>query len=200
MGRLPIRTGGSRALERLTDEELVEAMSAPDPRAFEVLYQRHATVAYSLARRIMGAAGPAEDVTQDAFLSAWRAAGSYDTARGSVRTWLLGIVHHRAVDALRRRIPREDRELEDDAIIGRMASPSRTDEEVAARQEAQTVRATLAELPADQRLVIELAYFGGLTHTEIAERLDVPLGTIKGRMRLALEKLRALAATTEAGR
>lgn len=200
MGRGPVRTGGSRALERLTDEELVEQMSSPDPRAFEILYRRHATAAYSLAYRIMGAAGPAEDVTQDAFLSAWRAGGSYDRARGSVRGWLLGIVHHRAVDALRRRSPRERREVEGDEIVAGIESPRRTDEEVVERQGAESVRALLAELPAEQRRVIELAYFGGLTQTEIAELVDAPLGTIKGRMRLALEKLRAVVPTPEGGR
>jgi RNA polymerase sigma-70 factor (ECF subfamily) len=189
-----------RELERLADEELIERVQGADARAFEILYERHATAAYSLAYRMMGSAGTAEDVTQDAFISAWRAAGRYSATRGSVRTWLLGIVHHRAIDALRRRNPRERREVHGAAIVERVEAPQRTDEEVAARQEAGSVRALIQDLPADQRQVIELAYFAGFTHSQIAEIVDVPLGTVKGRMRLALEKLRSAATSLEAGR
>jgi RNA polymerase sigma-70 factor (ECF subfamily) len=165
-----------------------------------VLYQRHATVAYSLAYRITGTAGAAEDVTQDAFLSAWRSATRYDAARGSVRTWLLSIVQHRAVDALRRRNPRERREIDDDGLAERLESSRRTDEEVADREQADAVRGLLAELPHEQRQVIELAYFRGFTQTEIAEVIGAPLGTVKGRMRLALAKLRAAAPASEVAR
>jgi RNA polymerase sigma-70 factor (ECF subfamily) len=191
MGLPTVRTGRPRALERLADEELVVQMSGADPRAFEVLYDRHAAVAYALARRIMGTPAAAEEVTQEAFLSAWRAAARYDPARASVRTWLLGIVHHRAIDALRRRDRRERGEVGDERIAEQLASERRTEEEVAEREEADSVRALLAALPAEQRRVIELAYFRGYTQTEIAELIDAPLGTVKGRMRLALEKLRA---------
>jgi RNA polymerase sigma-70 factor (ECF subfamily) len=198
MGLRPTR--GVRALERLADEELIAQMSRLDPQAFEVLYQRHATVAYSLAYRITGTAGAAEDVTQDAFLSAWRSATRYDAARGSVRTWLLSIVQHRAVDALRRRNPRERREIDDDGLAERLESSRRTDEEVADREQADAVRGLLAELPHEQRQVIELAYFRGFTQTEIAEVIGAPLGTVKGRMRLALSKLRAAASASEVAR
>ena len=198
MGRRPTR--GVRALERLADEELIAQMSGLDPQAFEVLYQRHATVAYSLAYRITGTAGAAEDVTQDAFLSAWRSATRYNAARGSVRTWLLSIVQHRAVDALRRRNPRERREIDDDGLAERLQSSRRTDEEVADRQQADAVRGLLADLPDEQRQVIELAYFRGFTQTEIAEVIGAPLGTVKGRMRLALAKLRAAAVASEVAR
>ena len=199
MGLRTARTVRLRALERLADEELVVHMSGADPRAFEVLYDRHAAVAYALAQRIMRTPAAAEEVTQDAFLSAWRAARGYDPARGSVRTWLLGIVHHRAIDALRRRNARERGEVGDEGIVDRLESPQRTEEEVAEREEADSVRALLADLPAEQRRVIELAYFRGYTQTEIAELIGAPLGTVKGRMRLALEKLRA-ARLAEAGR
>ena len=198
MGLRPTR--GVRALERLADEELIAQMSRLDPQAFEVLYQRHATVAYSLAYRITGTAGAAEDVTQDAFLSAWRSATRYDAARGSVRTWLLSIVQHRAVDALRRRNPRERREIDDDGLAERLESSRRTDEEVADREQADAVRGLLAELPHEQRQVIELAYFRGFTQTEIADVIGAPLGTVKGRMRLALAKLRAAAPASEVAR
>jgi RNA polymerase sigma-70 factor (ECF subfamily) len=175
----------------LADEELIQRVQGADGSAFEVLYERHAAAAYSLAYRMMGRAGPAEDVTQDALLSAWRGAGRYDVSRGSVRTWLLSIVHHRAIDALRRRGPRERLEVEGEGLAERVESPQRTDEQVAEADQANRVRSLVSGLPDDQRAVIELAYFSGFTHTEIAGMLDVPLGTVKGRMRLALEKLRS---------
>jgi RNA polymerase sigma-70 factor (ECF subfamily) len=199
MGVRPTRARDAKALKGLPDEQLIAQMSRADPQAFEVLYQRHATLAYSLAYRIMGTAGAAEDVTQDAFLSAWRGATRYDAARGSVRTWLLGIVQHRAVDALRRRNPRERREISDDGLAERLESPGRTDEQVADRQQADAVRALLAGLPHEQRQVIVLAYFRGFTQTEIADVVDAPLGTVKGRMRLALDKLRDAALAAEVG-
>jgi RNA polymerase sigma-70 factor (ECF subfamily) len=161
-----------------------------DSAAFAVIYDRHGGVAYSLAYRMCGRAQAAEDVVQEAFLSAWRRASSYDPARGSLRTWLLGIVHHRAVDALRktggdarRRVDIPVEELDFDADI-------RVDGEVIERDRARFVRGAMDELPAEQRKVIELAYFGGFTHTEIADMLGVPIGTVKGRMRLGLSKLR----------
>jgi len=161
-----------------------------DSAAFEVVYERHGGVAFSLARRMCGRGQAAEDVVQEAFLSAWRRAEAYDPGRGSLRTWLLGIVHHRAVDALRRsgqdirrRVdsPVEDFEIESDV---------RVDAEVIQRDRATMVRGALDELPEEQMKVIELAYFGGFTHTEIADMLGLPVGTVKGRMRLGLSKLR----------
>jgi RNA polymerase sigma-70 factor (ECF subfamily) len=107
-----------------------------------------------------------------------------------VRTWALGIVHHRAIDALRRASVHDRRRAEDETAGERLPAPERTDVEAARREESVTVRAAMGALPADQVQVIELAYFGGFTHTEIAEMLDLPVGTVKGRMRLGLEKLR----------
>jgi RNA polymerase sigma-70 factor, ECF subfamily len=130
-------------------------------------------------------------VTQDAFLSMWRSGARYDRARGSVRTWVLGIVHHRAIDALRRATVHDRRRAGDEGIEERFEARERTDVEAARREEAGSVRAALGSLPADQCQVIELAYFGGFTHTEIAGMLDAPVGTIKGRMRLGLKKMRA---------
>jgi RNA polymerase sigma-70 factor (ECF subfamily) len=177
-------------LRALADEDLMQLIRRGDARAFEVIYERHSSAAFSLAYRMTGARGLAEDVAQDAFLSIWRSGARYERARGSVRTWVLGIVHHRAIDALRRSFVHERRRASDEGIEERLADEVRTDAEVARRQEADTVRAALQTLPGEQVQVIELAYFGGFTHTEIAEMLEMPVGTVKGRMRLGLEKLR----------
>jgi RNA polymerase sigma-70 factor (ECF subfamily) len=107
-----------------------------------------------------------------------------------VRTWVLGIVHHRAIDALRRSTVHDRRRTSDEGIEERLEAPQRTDAEVARRQEARTVREAMSTLPAEQSQVIELAYFGGFSHSEIADLLGAPIGTVKGRMRLGLEKMR----------
>jgi RNA polymerase sigma-70 factor (ECF subfamily) len=160
-----------------------------DPRAFELLYDRHGGAAYSLAYRIVGKQSAAEDVVQEALLSIWRSRLRYDQTRGSVRTWILGIVHNRAVDGLRRSAV-HDRRREPLVVEERFEARERTDVEVARREEARSVRGALETLPAEQRQTIELAYFGGFTQTQIAELLQEPVGTVKGRMRLGLEKMR----------
>jgi RNA polymerase sigma-70 factor, ECF subfamily len=178
-------------LRSLADEDVMQLVRRGDARAFEVIYERHSAAAFSLAYRMMGTRSRAEDVTQDAFLSMWRSGARYDRARGSVRTWVLGIVHHRAIDALRRATVHDRRRAGDEGIEERFEARERTDAEAARREEAGAVRSALATLPADQVQVLELAYFGGFTHTEIAEILDAPVGTVKGRMRLGLKKMRA---------
>jgi RNA polymerase sigma-70 factor (ECF subfamily) len=178
-------------LRSLADEDVMQLVRRGDARAFEIVYERHSAAAFSLAYRMMGTRAGAEDVTQDAFLSLWRSGARYDRARGSVRTWVLGIVHHRAIDALRRATVHDRRRAGDEGIEERFEAAERTDIEAARREEAGTVRGALETLPADQCQVIELAYFGGFTHTEIADMLDAPVGTIKGRMRLGLKKMRA---------
>ena len=177
-------------LRDLADEDLMHLVRRGQAPAFEVIYERHASAAFSLAYRIVGTRNGAEDVSQEAFLSLWRSGARYDRQRGSVRTWVLGIVHHRAIDFLRRSAVHDKRRAGDEGIEERFESSDRTDVEVARRDEAQTVRDALDGLPRDQRQVIELAYFGGFTHTEIAELLETPIGTIKGRMRLGLKKMR----------
>jgi RNA polymerase sigma-70 factor (ECF subfamily) len=183
------RTSGD--LVRLADEDLMQLVRGGDPRAFEVVYDRHCDVAFSLAYRICGQRARAEEVVQEAFLSAWRSGARYDRARGSVRTWLLGIVHKRAIDALRRELHHQRRRASDEGLEERVAAPERTEAEVARRTEGDAVRVAMGTLPPDQRHVVELAYFGGFTQSEIADVLGAPVGTVKGRMRLALEKLRA---------
>ena len=178
-------------LRSLADEDVMQLVRRGDARAFELIYERHSAAAFSLAYRMMGTRSGAEDVTQDAFLSLWRSGARYDRARGSVRTWVLGIVHHRAIDALRRATVHDRRRAGDEGIEERFEARERTDVEAARREEAGTVRSALSSLPADQSQVIELAYFGGFTHTEIADMLDAPVGTVKGRMRLGLKKMRS---------
>jgi RNA polymerase sigma-70 factor (ECF subfamily) len=177
--------------ERLADEDLMPRLADKDPEAFEVFYDRHGGAAYSLAYRIVGDRTRAEDVTQEAFLSIWRSGARYDRARGSVRAWTLGITRNRAIDALRRESGRAPKlAFDDDAILEQRPSPELTDEEAMRREQAGEVRGALRELPSEQSKVIELAYFGGFSHSEIAEMLGMPLGTVKGRMRLGMEKIR----------
>ena len=177
-------------LRSLADEDVMQLVRRGDAQAFEIVYERHSAAAFSLAYRMMGTRSGAEDVTQEAFLSLWRSGARFDRARGSVRTWVLGIVHHRAIDALRRSTVHAKRRASDEGIEERFEAPERTDVEAARREEAGSVRNALSTLPADQCQVIELAYFGGFTHTEIADMLETPVGTVKGRMRLGLKKLR----------
>jgi RNA polymerase sigma-70 factor, ECF subfamily len=178
------------ALHDLADEDLMQLVRKGDSAAFEVVYDRHSTAAYSLAYRMVGSRNTAEDVVQEAFLSLWRSGARYDRARGSVRTWVLGIVHNRAIDALRRSLVHDRRRASDEGIEERFEARERTDVEAARNDEARELHAALRTLPAEQSRVIELAYFGGFSHSEIAEMLETPIGTVKGRMRLGLEKMR----------
>ena len=175
---------------RLADEELMRYVQAGDSRAFEIVFERHVDVAFSLAYRMCGRRAMAEDVVQDAFMSLWRTSGAYDPARGSVRAWVLRVVHNRAVDTFRRAEARSSRDVPDVGITEGMPAAELTDVEVERRGDAHMVRSALEHLPVDQRRVIELAYFGGFSHGEIAAMLELPAGTVKGRMRLGLTKLR----------
>jgi RNA polymerase sigma-70 factor, ECF subfamily len=174
----------------LADEEVMQLVQRGDPQAFELLYDRHGGAAYSLAYRIVGKQAAAEDVVQEALLSIWRSRRRYDPTRGSVRTWILGIVRNRAIDGLRRSSVHDRRRETLDVVEERFEASERTDVEVARREEARSVRGALETLPAEQRQTIELAYFGGFTQNQIAELMDQPVGTVKGRMRLGLDKMR----------
>src|SRR6185295_12930482 len=178
------------AFAQLADEDLMQLVRRGDAAAFEAVYDRHATAAFSLAYRMTGTRNTAEDVVQEAMLSLWRSGARYDRTRGSVRTWVLGIVHNRAIDALRRSMVHDRRRASDEGIEDRFESGERTDVEVARRDEARQVRTALRSPPAEQSHVIELAYFGGFSHSEIADMLHTPIGTVKGRMRLGLKKMR----------
>ncbi|MBA2374028.1 MAG: sigma-70 family RNA polymerase sigma factor, partial [Chloroflexi bacterium] len=172
---------GDRAvLVRIADGEL---------DALEDLYDRYRTMAYSIAYRITGDASLAEDAVQDAFLGAWRNAARYAEARGSVKTWLLAIVHHRAIDAIRRRKPTVELPDREEIPPASLQLPD-VWAEVSADLDADSIKIALTTLSPVQREAIELAYFGGLTQQEIAARTGAPLGTVKSRMRLGLLAMR----------
>ena len=161
-----------------------------DEAALAELYDRFGRIAFALAARVLRDRALAEDAVQDAFLGAWRTAAAFDPARGTVSTWLMTLVHRRAVDLVRR----EDRRKTEPLDEAPVASGETTDERAAVREERRRVQAALVQLPLDQREALELAYYGGLTQSELAERLGVPLGTVKSRMFAGLAKLRDLLA------
>jgi RNA polymerase sigma-70 factor (ECF subfamily) len=177
-------------LRTLADEDLMGLVADREPRALEVIFDRHGGPAFSLAYRMCGRRPMAEEIVQEAFLSLWRSGGRYDRARGSVRSWVLSVVHNRAIDTFRREAITTSRDVADVRLAEAVHAVERTELEVERRDDARSVRTALEELPAEQRQVIELAYFGGFTHSEIATMLDLPSGTVKGRMRLGLAKLR----------
>ena len=184
----PLRLRATSAADE-ADRAVLVRLADGELDALEELYDRYKTMAYSIAYHITNDATLAEDVVQDAFLGAWRNAARYVENRGSVKTWLLAIVHHRAIDAVRRRRPTielPDLELPPPVAL---TEPD-VWAEVAAGIDAEIVRRALGELSDVQREAIELAYFGGLTQQEIADRTATPLGTVKSRMRLGLLAMR----------
>jgi RNA polymerase sigma-70 factor, ECF subfamily len=185
-GPLPLRTA---SVADDADRAVLQRIAGGELDALDELYERYKTMAYSIAYRITNDATLAEDVVQDAFLGAWRNASRYIEGRGSVKTWLLSIVHHRAIDAVRRRRPMTDLPDREEAPPAALRLPD-VWFEVAANLDAAAVRGALAVLSDVQREAIELAYYGGLTQVEIAERTGTPLGTVKSRMRLGLLAMR----------
>ena len=179
-------------LQRLADEDLMPLVGAKDADAFEIFYDRHGGAAFSLAYRIVGDRQAAEDVTQEALISIWRSGARFDRAKGSVRAWTLGIVRNRAIDLLRREAGRAPKlAFDPEEALERRPAEELTDAEALRRETAREVRGALSGLPDDQSRVIQLAFFGGFSHSEIAKMLNEPLGTIKGRMRLGMDKVRA---------
>ena len=178
------------AFAQLSDEALLAQLARGDELALAELYDRFGRIAYGLAVKVLRDQALAEDAVQDAFLGAWRTAAAFDPTRGTASTWLMTLVHRRAVDLVRR----EDRRRTDVLDDAPIAASETTDEQAAVREERRRVQAALAQLPADQREALELAYYGGLTQSELAERLGVPLGTVKSRMFAGLGKLRDLLA------
>jgi RNA polymerase sigma factor (sigma-70 family) len=176
-----------RAKER-SDEEILEAIAGGDDDALGALYDRFGRIAYRLAYRVLQDQALAEDAVQEAFLAVWRSADSYRRERAKPGTWILTLVHRRAVDLVRR----EDRRRADPLEEAPEAAAGPVADEIDLRERRATVQAALAQLPDDQRQALELAYYGGYSQSELAERLGVPLGTIKSRMFTGLSRLREL--------
>ena len=181
-GREPLTNEG------LADPELAVALAAGNQDALLELYDRYAGLAYAVAMRVLDDPGRAEDVVQDAFLKVWTNAGGFDPKRGSLRTWLITAVRNRSIDYLRGRgaHERQEQELMPELTESHTSDPWR---EVSLALERMAVRQAVGSLPAEQRQTVQLAYFGGYSQREIADMTKVPLSTVKGRMRLALEKL-----------
>jgi RNA polymerase sigma-70 factor (ECF subfamily) len=165
----------------------------PAPRReladLEELYNAHHRQAIGLAYRMLGDMGEAEEVVQEVFLSAWRAGQSYDASRGSTHTWILAMVRNRSIDVLRAR-----RRRPTEPLLEGVDPPDSSDvtSQAVSNVDAASARSALDALPPEQKQVLELAYFGGLTHTEIAAQVAAPIGTVKGRIRLGLDRLRLL--------
>jgi len=172
----------------VADALVLKRIASGDQTALGFLYDRYGGLAFGLARRMLGDAGAAEDVVQEVFLAVWRNADGFQPSRGSVRSWLMTAVRNRCIDLLRG--PRHRLEANDGEFADRTLAADDLWESVVEHLEAEDVQRALACLPEEQRITIHLAFFKGLTHAQIAAQLDVPLGTVKGRMRLGLEKLR----------
>lgn len=173
----------------LADEDLMSLVQGGNSDAFAVLYDRHGRSAYSLAYRMMGERQAAEDLVQDVFLRLWRSTASYRADRGSVRTWILTIVHNRGVDQLRSLSSRRRTQDKVEASA-ETSQPSEAFTETWRNSQKYEVREALKTLPPEQLKILEMAYFSGYTHIEISEMTDLPLGTVKGRMRLGLKKIK----------
>ena len=180
----------ARNLAHLSDEALLALCSRADENALGELYDRYGRVAYGLALRIVRDRALAEDAVQEAFLAVWRSAGAFLAEQGKPSTWILTLVHRRAVDLVRR----EERRRADPLDDTDQPTGEATDEEAWLRAQRQVVQEALRKLPAEQREAIELAYYGGFTQSELADRLGLPLGTIKSRMFTGLKRLRELLA------
>lgn len=176
-------------LQRLPDEVLMSFMVEGDTAAFAVLYRRYLNAAVALAIQMCARRVIAEEVVQEAFLSFWRSRAGFDSRRGSVRTWVLGIVRNRAIDVLRQSVANEIATSSEQGLAELLEADELTEHEVGMRERARALRTALDGLPPEQSRVITLAYYGGYSHAEIAAMLDTPVGTVKGRMRLGLRKM-----------
>jgi RNA polymerase sigma-70 factor (ECF subfamily) len=174
----------------MADEDLMALVADADADAFEVVYDRHIAAAYSLAHRICGGGTGAEDTCQEAFLAVWRSASRYDPRVGSVRSWLLTVVHHRAIDRLRSAARRPMGVVGGEEIAERVAAPEDTELGALERLDRREMQGLVAALPAEQRNAISLSFYSGYSNSEVAGILGVPLGTVKSRMRRGLEGLR----------
>ncbi len=188
-----VATGDHESGQQLSDVDLIDQASRGDARALEVLYDRYSRVVFSFALRIVNDSLIAEELLQEVFFRAWQQGGSFRASKGTFLTWLLSITHNMAIDEVRKRKRRPQRSDSDDPDLVLAAVPDAgpsVEDEVWLRVLRERIGRALDTLPVAQREAIELAYFKGMTHREIADTLDEPLGTIKTRMRLGMQKLR----------
>ncbi len=199
---LNVATGDHESREQLSDVDLIGQASQGDARALEVLYDRYSRVVFSFALRIVNDQLIAEELLQEVFFRAWQQGGSFRASKGAFLTWLLSITHNMAIDEVRKRKRRPQRSDSDDPDVVLAAVPDTApsvEDEVWLRVLRERIGRALDTLPVAQREAIELAYFRGMTHREIAETLGEPLGTIKTRMRLGMRKLRDQLDSNEVG-
>lgn len=184
------RVAGGPVADEQTDEQVLAAVAGGDDAALTLLYERYRAHALAVALRVVGDRARAEDVVQDAFLAVWRRADSYVAGRGSVRTWLSSIVRNRAIDVVRgnRERPVEGAE---ELLLGMHDTEPPVFDQVSASLDGELTRQALTALPSEQRHALTMAYFTGLSHSEIAARTGLPLGTVKSRVRLGLQRMRA---------
>ncbi len=197
-----VATGDSESGDQLSDVDLIDQASRGDARALEVLYDRYSRVVFSFALRIVNDSLIAEELLQEIFFRAWQQGGSFRASKGTFLTWLLSITHNMAIDEVRKRKRRPQRSDSDDPDLVLASVPDSgpsVEDEVWLRALRERIGRALDTLPAAQRETIELAYFKGMTHREIAETLNEPLGTIKTRMRLGMQKLRDQLDSSEEG-
>ena len=187
-----IESGRREDYSALDDEELISLIGTQDRHALEEFYARYSSPVYSIAMQMLGDSGAAEEVTQDAFFNVWRRASSYRTDRGKVSTWLFSIAHHRVIDETRRRKRHEENQSPQDVqLLAERADESGDPAKfVMGQMRRSKIKEALSGLRPEQRDVVVFAYYGGLTQSEIAKKLDQPLGTVKTRMRLGLRALK----------
>lgn len=180
------------SLQPVPDAALVERMMAGDESALSTLYDRYSGMLFAMLLRILKDSSAAEEILQDLFLQLWRNPGRFDASRGSLPAWLLVIGRNRAISRLRSRDRREMQEDDEGFSMEALPSPGNIEDEASRAQLVERLRSAMATLPAEQREAVELAYFEGMTQTEIAERTRSPLGTVKSRVRTAMQSLKQL--------
>jgi RNA polymerase sigma-70 factor (ECF subfamily) len=176
----------------LTDEQLVELVARDESWALAELYDRYVRLVFSLALKVLNDRSSAEEVVQEVFAKVWRGSRAFDAKRGKFSSWLIGIAHHQCIDELRRRRVRPVAETIDDLPLADLPGDDDPTQAAEVAFERSRVRQALMQIPVEQRIVIELAFFEGLTHREIADRSGDPLGTVKTRVRLGMQKLKEI--------
>lgn len=194
-----LMVSSSTAFESLDDERLLAQVAAGDHGAFEAMYDRFSGIAYSVAMAVLRDVGAAEDATQECFVRVWRSADSFDEGKSSAKTWITTIAHRCSLDSLRRRSARAPQVSDGEVALHTVADAADTEAHALETVASASLTAILLRIPAVERAVIDLAYMGGFSHSEIAARLDIPVGTVKTRLYHGTRRLRALMSPEEVG-